>query len=220
MINVIKRDGTLSPFNETKIVNAIMKAMESVGNSNMLVAQEIADHLKISTEKVGGDIPIAQLQALVEHALRYQDPLTYKAYKKHRQDRDIARERDSRFIKEICELVQGKGDTATENANKDSKVFPVQRDLVAGIISKHMSRNYVLPKHIIEAHDSGDIHYHDLDYAPFLPMTNCCLVDLKGLLKNGFKLGNAQIESPKSIGVACAVMAQITAQVASHQYGK
>ncbi|MFW3388558.1 UNVERIFIED_CONTAM: anaerobic ribonucleoside-triphosphate reductase, partial [Kocuria sp. CPCC 205274] len=106
-----------------------------------------------------------------------------------------------------------------ENANKDSKVFPVQRDLLAGIISKHFARGHFLPADVVQAHDSGDLHYHDLDYAPFLPMTNCCLVDLRGMLANGFRLGSAEIESPKSIGVACAVMAQITAQVASHQYG-
>ncbi|MGL5015258.1 MAG: anaerobic ribonucleoside-triphosphate reductase, partial [Bacteroidales bacterium] len=142
-----------------------------------------------------------------------------ESYKAFRTQRDKAREVDSRFIKEITSLINGDSLVRNENANKDAKVFPVQRDLISGIISKHMGRNYVLPPHIVEAHDSGDIHYHDLDYAPFLPMTNCCLVDLKGLLENGFKLGNAQIESPKSIGVACAVMAQITAQVASHQYG-
>ncbi|UQJ94954.1 anaerobic ribonucleotide reductase subunit [Klebsiella phage CPRSA] len=85
-----------------------------------------------------------------------------------------------------------------ENANKDARVFPTQRDLLAGIVAKHFARNHILPKHIVEAHDSGDIHYHDLDYSPFTPYTNCCLVDLKGMLENGFKMGNADIEPPKS----------------------
>lgn len=109
-------------------------------------------------------------------------------------------------------------DLLNENANKDSRVFPTQRDLMAGIVSKHIAKNMV-PSFIMNAHESGIIHMHDIDYSPALPFTNCCLVDLKGMLENGFKLGNAQIETPKSIGVATAIMAQITAQVASHQYG-
>ena len=106
-------------------------------------------------------------------------------------------------------------DLLNENANKDSRVFPTQRDLMAGIVSKHIAKNMV-PSFIMKAHESGIIHFHDIDYSPALPFTNCCLVDLKGMLENGFKLGNAQIETPKSIGVATAIMAQITAQVASH----
>lgn len=89
---------------------------------------------------------------------------------------------------------------------------------MAGIVSKHIARQVISPT-VLNAHDKGLIHFHDLDYSPALPFTNCCLVDLKGMLSNGFKLGNAQIETPKSIGVATAIMAQITAQVASHQYG-
>ncbi|ARW58042.1 anaerobic NTP reductase large subunit [Serratia phage X20] len=109
-------------------------------------------------------------------------------------------------------------DLLNENANKDGNVFPTQRDLMAGIASKHIAKS-VLPKNVLSAHEQGLIHFHDMDYSPALPFTNCCLVDLKGMLENGFKLGNAQIETPKSIGVATAIMAQITAQVASHQYG-
>jgi ribonucleoside-triphosphate reductase len=92
------------------------------------------------------------------------------------------------------------------------------RDLMAGIVSKQFAGNF-LSKDVLQAHQSGDLHFHDLDYSPFLPFTNCCLVDLKGMLEHGFRLGNAGIESPKSVGVACAVTAQIIAQVASHQYG-
>ncbi|WKV23417.1 anaerobic ribonucleoside-triphosphate reductase [Salmonella phage SEA1] len=109
-------------------------------------------------------------------------------------------------------------DLLNENANKDSRVFPTQRDLMAGIVSKHVARK-VIPVSILDAHDKGIIHFHDMDYSPSLPFTNCCLVDLAGMLQNGFKLGNAEIETSNSIGVATAVMAQITAQVASHQYG-
>lgn len=119
-------------------------------------------------------------------------------------------------INEVCN--RESNELSTENANKPYGVFPTQRDLLAGIASKYVARSR-LPSNVVEAHDKGVIHYHDLDYSVSLPFTNCCLVDLKGMFENGFKLGNAEIETPKSIGVACAIMAQITAQVASHQYG-
>ena len=106
-----------------------------------------------------------------------------------------------------------------ENANKDSKVIPTQRDLLAGIVAKHYAQQHLVPREVVEAHERGEIHYHDLDYAPFFPMFNCMLIDLKGMLRHGFKMGNAEIEPPKSIATATAVTAQIIAQVASHIYG-
>lgn len=106
-----------------------------------------------------------------------------------------------------------------ENANKDSKVIPTQRDLLAGIVAKHYAREHILPDDVVQAHERGDIHYHDLDYSPFFPMFNCMLIDLKGMLNQGFKMGNAEIDTPKSISTATAVTAQIIAQVASHIYG-
>ncbi|PHM50806.1 anaerobic ribonucleoside triphosphate reductase [Xenorhabdus miraniensis] len=106
-----------------------------------------------------------------------------------------------------------------ENANKDSKVIPTQRDLLAGIVARQYAKQHMLPTDVVVAHEKGEIHYHDLDYAPFFPMFNCMLIDLQGMLTNGFKMGNAEIEPPKSISTATAVTAQIIAQVASHIYG-
>lgn len=121
---------------------------------------------------------------------------------------------------EIRGLVeQTNSDILNENANKDSKVIPTQRDLLAGIVAKHYATQYMLPKAVVRAHEQGDIHYHDLDYAPFFPMFNCMLVDLENMLTHGFKMGNAEIDTPKSIQTATAVTAQIIAQVASHIYG-
>lgn len=105
------------------------------------------------------------------------------------------------------------------NANKASERIPVMRDMVAGEVAKHIALDTLLPKEVAEAHKSGDIHYHDLDYAPMFPMFNCMLIDIKGMLENGFNMGNAEIETPKSISTACAITAQIIAQVASHIYG-
>ncbi|WP_086111951.1 anaerobic ribonucleoside-triphosphate reductase [Xenorhabdus beddingii] len=106
-----------------------------------------------------------------------------------------------------------------ENANKDSKVIPTQRDLLAGIVARQYAKRHMLPHDVVMAHERGEIHYHDLDYAPFFPMFNCMLIDLQGMLTHGFKMGNAEIEPPKSISTATAVTAQIIAQVASHIYG-
>ena len=97
-------------------------------------------------------------------------------------------------------------------------IFNTQRDLTAGIVGKSIGLK-MLPSHVANAHQKGDIHYHDLDYHPYTPMTNCCLIDFKGMLNNGFKIGNADVESPKSIQTATAQISQIIANVASSQYG-
>ncbi|EUJ30244.1 anaerobic ribonucleoside triphosphate reductase [Listeria cornellensis FSL F6-0969] len=106
-----------------------------------------------------------------------------------------------------------------ENANKDATVFNTQRDLTAGAVAKSYALKYMLPKHVANAHLKGDIHFHDLDYSPYHAMTNCCLIDIAGMLANGFTIGNANVESPKSIQTATAQIAQIIANVASSQYG-
>lgn len=106
-----------------------------------------------------------------------------------------------------------------ENANKDSQTFTTMRDLTAGVVSKSYALHHLLPKHIAQAHKSGDIHFHDLDYHPFQPLTNCCLIDIEGMLKEGFEIGNAEVESPKSIQTATAQIVQIIANVSSSQYG-
>lgn len=219
MVRVIKRDGKAVDYDINRVINAIMKAQESLGKSSFDDALDIA--MSVQNIVINKDeVHITGIQELIEGMLMGRDPDVARSFIAYRAQRDKAREEHSPLAVSIRGLVEQTDEAVLkENANKDAKVFPVQRDLLAGIISKHFARNHVLASDIVEAHDSGDIHYHDLDYAPFLPMTNCCLVDLKGMLANGFKLGNAQIESPKSIGVACAVMAQITAQVASHQYG-
>ncbi|QUJ70061.1 anaerobic ribonucleoside-triphosphate reductase (plasmid) [Photobacterium sp. GJ3] len=116
-------------------------------------------------------------------------------------------------------MAQTAADLLNENANKDSRVIPTQRDLLAGIVSKHYARQFLLPSHVAAAHESGEIHFHDLDYAPFFPMFNCMLIDLEGMLTQGFKMGNADIDTPRSISTATAVTAQIIAQVASYIYG-
>lgn len=219
---VIKRDGSRAEFKIQRIINAIKKAASAVNISDEFychqIGQEVGNEIFIHHQ---GEIDINQIQKIVEDKLmasRY--PEIARAYIEYRHDRDLAREKRSQLTKEIEGLIeQSNVELLNENANKDAKVIPTQRDLLAGIVAKHYAKHHILPRDVVEAHEKGEIHYHDLDYAPFFPMFNCMLVDLEGMLSRGFKMGNAEIEPPKSIGTATAVTAQIIAQVASHIYG-
>ncbi|HHJ7484033.1 TPA: anaerobic ribonucleoside-triphosphate reductase, partial [Streptococcus pyogenes] len=139
-------------------------------------------------------------------------------YINYRTQRDFARSQATDINFSIDKLINKDQTVVNENANKDSDVFNTQRDLTAGIVGKSIGLK-MLPSHVANAHQKGDIHYHDLDYSPYTPMTNCCLIDFKGMLANGFKIGNAEVESPKSIQTATAQISQIIANVASSQYG-
>lgn len=216
---VLKRDGKVVNFDINKVIAAVMAAQASVDRSDFYQAFDVARKIQEEVFSREETVSIAEVQDSVESLLMQVEPQIAQKYIAYRSKRDAIRESNSKLVKDLNDLIsKTNDDMIKENANKDAKVFPVQRDMMAGIVSKHLARN-ILPEDVMSAHLSGDIHYHDLDYSPFLPMTNCCLVDLKGLLENGFKLGSAQIESPRSFGVACAVTAQIIAQVASHQYG-
>jgi ribonucleoside-triphosphate reductase len=216
-----KRDGTVVPFDIMKVFAACRKAAVATGHANpdMVAITASAEVESRCREVAEGVLDIPMVQQLVEAALMRIYPELARSYIEYRHDRDNVRVQGSQLSTKLMGLVD-KTDTeaTTENANKDANVFPVMRDLMAGIVSKQFATNF-LPKEVMRAHTSGDIHFHDMDYSPFLPFTNCCLVDLKGMLEHGFRLGNAGIEPPKSIGVACAVASQIIAQVASHQYG-
>lgn len=221
MLYVLKRDGMSAPFDIMKIAVACQKAATAAGAANPnAVALTVASEVEaLCREHSGRALDIPTIQRYVEEALMRSHPEVARLYIEYRHDRDNIRVRGSSLHAQLMGLVDKTDEEAmTENANKDANVFPVMRDLMAGIVSKQFASNF-LSKEVLQAHNSGDLHYHDLDYSPFLPFTNCCLVDLQGMLANGFHLGNAGIESPKSVGVACAVTAQIIAQVASHQYG-
>ncbi|MDI6976700.1 anaerobic ribonucleoside-triphosphate reductase [Serratia sp. Se-RSBMAAmG] len=219
---VIKRDGREVPFNSNKIKNAIEKAMISLSLSDdnfiKYILVDVLNSIKDTQEE---KLSISAIQNMIEnHLMKSKYPDVARAYIEYRHDRDIRREKNSALNKNIQGLIeQSDLSILNENANKDSKVIPTQRDLLAGIIAKHYAKNHILPRDIVEAHEKGEIHYHDLDYAPFFPMFNCMLVDLNEMLTNGFKMGNADIETPKSISTATAITAQIIAQVASHTYG-
>ncbi|WP_127960276.1 anaerobic ribonucleoside-triphosphate reductase [Serratia microhaemolytica] len=217
---VIKRDGCQVCFDEQRIRLAVERAAVAAEVNDaeycIQVAQRVAQQVAHLSQ-----IDIHDIQQRVENQLMagpYKQ--LARTYIEYRHDRDLARELRGRLNQEIRGLVEQSNMTLlNENANKDSKVIPTQRDLLAGIVAKHYAKQHILPRDIVLAHERGEIHYHDLDYSPFFPMFNCMLIDLKGMLTNGFKMGNAEIEPPKSISTATAVTAQIIAQVASHIYG-
>lgn len=217
---VIKRDGCQVNFDESRIRDAIKRAAKAARINDDDYCSQVAARVA----SLLGDrkkVDIGEIQDAVENQLMSGD---YKelarTYIEYRHDRDVARELRGRLNNEIRGLVeQSDMSILNENANKDSKVIPTQRDLLAGIVAKHYAKQHILPRDVVISHERGEIHYHDLDYAPFFPMFNCMLIDLKGMLTHGFKMGNAEIEQPKSISTATAVTAQIIAQVASHIYG-
>ncbi len=217
---VIKRDGCQVNFDEERIYQAILHAAQAAGVEDddycATVAALVGQQMNSRSH-----VDIRDIQDAVENQLMAGPHKTLaRLYIEYRHDRDVAREQRGRLNQEIRGLVeQSNMALLNENANKDSKVIPTQRDLLAGIVAKHYARQHILPHDVVLAHERGEIHYHDLDYAPFFPMFNCMLIDLEGMLTKGFKMGNAEIEPPRSISTATAVTAQIIAQVASHIYG-
>ena len=165
------------------------------------------------------DIKIYEIQNIVEHILieRGENAIA-EEYISYRANRDIKRKNSIDINVAIQSLVNRDEKLVNENANKDSLVFNTHRDLTSGVVAKVIGLK-MLPEHVANAHQKGEIHFHDLDYSPYQPLTNCCLIDFKEMLTKGFKIGNADVESPKSITTATAQMAQIIANVASSQYG-
>jgi len=222
-IYVVKRDGRRVNFDVDKIYKALVKAAcEVTPMSPLLEAKLEGITEKIVAEithRFSRDVKIYEIQNIVEHELLNANEYAIaKAYISYRTQRDFDRSQATDINFTIDKLLNKDQTVVNENANKDSDVFNTQRDLTAGIVGKSIGLK-MLPPHVANAHQKGDIHYHDLDYSPYTPMTNCCLIDFKGMLKNGFKIGNAEVESPKSIQTATAQISQIIANVASSQYG-
>lgn len=218
---VIKRDGSEVAFNQQKIIDAICAAMNSTEKKvDLELAHNLADKVTRKISKLD-KVDIEHIQDEVQSALmnsRRKD--VAEAYIGYREVRTLKRRERSSLDRKVLGLLElTNEEVLKENSNKDGATIPTQRDLLAGIMAKDFAQTYMIPKRVVEAHNSGDLHFHDQDYSPYFPIYNCMLIDLKGMLENGFKLGNAQIETPKSITTATAITAQIIAQVASHIYG-
>ena len=222
-VYVEKRDGRRVLFDVDKIDKALHKAADKVMDVTPLVERRLNGLLERIVVEIHSRFPqgvkIYEIQNIVEHELlEAKEYALAEEYITYRTQRDFERSKATDINFSIHKLLDKDQAVVNENANKDSDVFNTQRDLTAGIVGKSIGLQ-MLPKHVANAHQKGDIHYHDLDYSPYTPMTNCCLIDFKGMLENGFKIGNAEVESPKSIQTATAQISQIIANVASSQYG-
>ena len=208
-------------FDATKIQNAITKASDNTPQSTLtkekinLITQEV-------TAKAKGlkDIPSVEvIQDFVEDALlHHKEYSVAKNYIKYRYDRFLARKQNTTDSK-ILSLIDGVNEEVKqENSNKNPTVNSVQRDYMAGEVSRDITNRYLLPKDIVKAHEEGIIHFHDADYFA-QHMYNCCLVNLEDMLQNGTVISGTLIEKPHSFSTACNIATQIIAQVASNQYG-
>ena len=220
MLQVIKRNGKKVDFDKDKIVIAIEKAMHS--SSGVYIegqALEIANEI----EKLAGEkelpLSIYDIEGEVYYRLiQNENPATARAYESYKSVQQFKREQNTTDDDILGLLNETNEDLMDENSNKNAVIASTQRDLIAGEVSKDIAKRKMIPGDLVEAHESGAIHIHDMDYF-IQPIFNCCLVNMKDMLDNGTVVNGKMIETPKSFQVACNVMTQIIAQIASNQYG-
>lgn len=220
-MKVIKRDCSEVDFQKEKIVNAIMKAMTNGSGIVMPnIAEEIADEIE-EICRIKNELSISDIETMVyDKLIEKGQKLTAKSYEGYRSVREFQRENENTTDNEIRELLSGTSDYwSTENSNKDEKLVTTQRDYMAGIVSKDITRRYLLSPEIVQANDDGIIHFHDEDYFGQKTPYNCSLINLEDMLQNGTVISGTLIEKPHSFSTACNIATQIIAQVASSQYG-
>ena len=222
-MKIIKRNGQEMTFDAEKIKNAILKANMSVDeNQTKLNQQQIDQIVKEVTEKckeVSRSVGVEEIQDLVEMGIMAHGAFEVaKNYITYRYKRQLARQINS-TDKKIFALIDGENEVIKqENSNKNPTINSVQRDYMAGEVSKDLTKRFLLPDHVWKAHEEGLIHFHDADYFA-QRMHNCDLVNLEDMLQNGTVISNVLIEKPHSFSTACNIATQIVAQVASSQYG-
>ena len=223
-VQVEKRDGRVVDFDSMNIIMAVKAAFKDlgkeVGPQEEQMIRGISDRIEAEIQdRYNGPAKIEDIQTLVEHSLienhLYEVARCYTSY---RLNRDIDRAKATDINEAVNRLVNRDESLVRENANKDSNVYATQRDLLAGAVSK-ASAFSMLPHAVSNAHMKGDIHFHDADYSPFTCMSNCSLPDFGDMLAKGFALGNAMMDSPKSIGTAATQVTQIIKDIAGAQYG-
>ena len=221
-MKVIKRDATLVDFDKLKIEKAIIKAMKSSGIVRHGIATRIADKIESDCVESGADeIDIYSIEFMVVKELIAEGQLeTALKYEGFRKVREFQRDTSNSTDKQIQELLSGTSDYwNNENSNKNSKLLTTQRDYMAGIISTDITRRYLLPPAIVQAHDDGDLHFHDADYFGMRSITNCSLINLDDMLQNGTCINKVKIEKPHRILTATTIATQIITAVTSSQYG-
>ena len=218
-MNIQKRNGSIAIFDITKIIAAIAGANKEVEQIHQLQTQEIKEIAGKIAAKVSEDTHVETIQDSVEDALLEKGAFKVaKTYIKYRYRRDLVRKSNS-TDEQILTLIETKNEEIKEeNSNKNPTVVSVQRDYMAGEVSKDVTRRFLLEEDISKAHEEGIIHFHDTDYFA-QHMHNCDLVNLEDMLQNGTVISGTMIEKPHSFATACNITTQIIAQVASTQYG-
>ena len=219
-ITIIKRDGNSVGFDKFKIKNAILKAMKY---GSGIYKEEIANKISTDIETYCYENSISptvhQVEDMVYKMLiDNKEELTAKAYEGYRAVQSFKRENNTTDKSILGLLDRSNEDVLNENSNKNGMLASTQRDLVAGEVSKDIARRKLIPAHIVQAHDEGVLHFHDMDYT-IQPIHNCMLINLEDMLTNGTVINNKLVESPKSFSTACTIVTQIIAQIASGQYG-
>ncbi len=218
-MQVVKRDGSIVAFDRSKIVSAIQKANHSVDEEER-ISQDMIERITRSIEqRHRSRLLVEDIQDMVERQLMEQDKYVLaKNYIIYRYNRALVRKQNTTDESILSLLHNTNKELAEENSNKNTVIASTQRDYIAGEVSRDLTRRILLPEKISKAHDEGVLHFHDADYF-VQPIFNCCLINIGDMLDNGTMMNGKLIESPKSFQVACNVMTQIIANVASNQYG-
>ena len=218
-MKVIKRDGREVLYDRNKIILAIQKANNEVPPREQVTEDKI-ENIVASIENRGYEtMQVEDIQDIIEQKLMAEKKFVLaKTYIIYRYTRELVRKANTTDDSIMSLIKNSNKDVMEENSNKNAVIASTQRDLIAGEVSKDLTRRVLLPEKISKAHDNGILHFHDADY--FLqPIFNCCLINIKDMLDNGTVINAKLIESPKSFQVACTVMTQIISSVASSQYG-
>lgn len=218
-MNVVKRDGRIVDYDKNKIFSAITKANASVNKEDRVEESKINQILLEIEALQKPTMQVEEIQDFVEMKLMEDGKFSLaKNYIIYRYTRELVRKSNT-TDESILSLIRASNkDVMEENSNKNAIIASTQRDLIAGEVSKDLTRRLLLPEKISKAHDEGVLHFHDADY--FLQsIFNCCLINIGDMLDNGTVMNGKLIESPKSFQVACTIVTQIIAAVASSQYG-
>ena len=216
---VIKRDGQEVNYNRSKIIVAIGKANEEVPEEERISNQEIEEIVSYVETRKRKRILVEDIQDIIEQKLMALGKFDLaKRYIVYRYTRELVRRANTTDDSILSLIKNSNKEVMEENSNKNATVASTQRDLIAGEVSKDLTKRLLLPEKIAKAHEEGILHFHDADYF-VQPIFNCCLINIQDMLDNGTVMNGKLIESPKSFQVACTVMTQIISAVASSQYG-
>ena len=221
-MNIIKRNGSEAVFEKAKILAAVGKANASVQEKDRIpdvLAERVAERVTARCAGLGRAPSVEEVQDYVEEALQTVGAYELsRHYIRYRHQRELARKANTTDANVLALIDCNNEEVKQENSNKNPTVNSVQRDYMAGEVSKDLSRRILLPPEIVEAHEQGIIHFHDMDYYA-QRMHNCDLVNLEDMLQNGTVISGTMIDRPHSFSTACNIATQIIAQVASNQYG-